>query len=66
MMNSKAYPDCPECDGINYPTFDHETGKLRARAHFAKTLNVDKVYDCEFCHPRHAKETVQKKKEAES
>ncbi len=30
---------------------------------FAKSLNVDKVYDCEFCHPRHAKETVQEKKE---
>ncbi len=23
---------------------------------FAKTLNVDKVYDCEFCSPKHAKE----------
>ena len=23
---------------------------------FAESLNVDKVYDCDFCHPRHAVE----------
>ncbi len=33
MMTSKAYPDCPECDGINYPTFDHETGKFYLKCH---------------------------------
>jgi len=32
-MTSKAYPDCPECEGINYPTFDHETGKFYLKCH---------------------------------
>jgi Zn ribbon nucleic-acid-binding protein len=27
MIASKEYPECPECDRITYPTFDHETGK---------------------------------------
>jgi len=27
MANSKEYPECLECDGITYPTFDHQTGK---------------------------------------
>ena len=27
MITSKEYPECPKCDGINYPTFDHQTGK---------------------------------------
>jgi len=25
---------------------------------FAKSLNVERVYDCEFCSPRHANELV--------
>jgi DNA-directed RNA polymerase subunit M/transcription elongation factor TFIIS len=33
MMNSKEYPDCPECDGITYPTFDHEKGKFYLKCH---------------------------------
>ena len=33
MITSKEYPDCPECDGINYPTFDHETGKFYLKCH---------------------------------
>ncbi len=31
MITSKEYPECPEYDGITYPTFDHQTGKTRAR-----------------------------------
>ena len=30
MMTLKAYP---ECDGINYPPFDHETGKFYLKCH---------------------------------
>jgi len=33
MITSNEYPDCPECDGINYPTFDHETGKFYLKCH---------------------------------
>ena len=29
----RAYPDCPECEGINYPTFDHESGKFYLKCH---------------------------------
>ncbi len=31
----------------------------------AKSLNLDRVYDCELCSPRHADELARAKKEAE-
>lgn len=33
MITSKEYLECPECDGITYPTFDHETGKPYFKCH---------------------------------
>jgi len=32
---------------------------------FAKSLNLDRVFDCELCSPRHADELARAKKEAE-
>ena len=32
---------------------------------FAKSLNLDRVYDCELCSPRQANELARAKKEAE-
>ena len=32
---------------------------------FAKSLNVETVYECKFCSPRHASELSREKKEAE-
>lgn len=33
MITSKEHPECPKCEGINYPTFDHETGKFYLKCH---------------------------------
>ncbi len=32
---------------------------------FSKSLNLERVYDCELCSPRHASELARAKKEAE-
>jgi len=32
---------------------------------FAKSLNVERVYECKLCSPRHANELARAKKEAE-
>jgi hypothetical protein len=32
---------------------------------FAKSLNLDRVFDCKLCSPRHADELARAKKEAE-
>jgi len=33
MITSKEYPPCPICEGVMYPTFDHETKKPYLKCH---------------------------------
>ncbi|MFC1804162.1 hypothetical protein ACFL0D_09410 [Thermoproteota archaeon] len=33
MNTSNEYSDCPKCDGITYPTYDHKTGKKYKKCH---------------------------------